>query len=317
MTQSGSVLPLPGPSTGSLAVTETILQVGDGSQSVAVAVIETGTSLWFGGQRVSGLATIDAITGATVSVTATVKLQLADCPDWSVTVQVSVVVPIGNAVPDGGAQTTVVGQSSENVGENVATALQAPGSCGMAMFSGQVITGGTVSVTVTVKLQLDVRPSWSVTVQVSVVVPTGNAVADGGSQTTVGEQSSEDVGENVVTAAHVPGSFGWVMSAGQVICGGVRSRMTPPSGRRQISEPQPDRHPSASAMTVGPRTRAGIGHPRFDGLAVICSNASRRQVLGDWLRRPPWRGGRDATRANSTGRCLRFRVTVLTSALSG
>ena len=46
MTQSGSVLPLPGPRTGSLLVTETILHFGDGSQrSVAFALIETGTSL--------------------------------------------------------------------------------------------------------------------------------------------------------------------------------------------------------------------------------------------------------------------------------
>ena len=208
----------------------------------------------------SGLATIEAITGATVSVTATVKLQLADCPDWSVTVQVSVVVPIGNAVPDGGSHTAVAGQSSENVGENVATAVHAPGSCGLVMFPGQVITGGTVSVTVTVKLQLAVRPSSSVTVQVSVVVPTGNAVPDGGSQTTVGEQSSEKVGENVVTAVHAPGSFDCVMFAGQVTCGGV-PRMAPPSGSGQIGRSQPERHTSESTMTVGPRTRAGIGHP--------------------------------------------------------
>jgi len=46
ITQSGAVLPLPGPSTGSLLVTETIRHFGAVSQtSVAVAVIETGTRL--------------------------------------------------------------------------------------------------------------------------------------------------------------------------------------------------------------------------------------------------------------------------------
>ena len=46
MTQSGLVLPLPGPKTGSLAVTETIRQFGKGRQlSVAETVIEMGTSL--------------------------------------------------------------------------------------------------------------------------------------------------------------------------------------------------------------------------------------------------------------------------------
>jgi hypothetical protein len=57
-------------------------------------------------------------------------------------VQVSVVTPTGNAVPDGGSQTALAGNSSDTAGENVVTAVHAPGSCGLVMSSGQMICGG-------------------------------------------------------------------------------------------------------------------------------------------------------------------------------
>ena len=139
------------------------------------------------------------------------------------------------------------------------------------------ITGGSVSVTVTVKLQLAESPDCSVTMHLSVVVPSGNAVPDGGSQTTLGEQSPENVGENVDTAVHAPGSCGLVMFPGQVIRGGVVSTMRPPSGPDgQRGELQPDEQKSASTTTVEPRTRAGIGHPTFNDAGV----RSASQVLG-------------------------------------
>ena len=132
------------------------------------------------------------------------------------------------------------------------------------LATSESITGGTVSVTVTVKLQLAESPDWSVTVQVSVVVPSGNAVPDGGTQTTLGEQSSENVGENVVTAVHALGSCGLVMFPGQVICGGVESTTRPPSDPDgQSGRSQPDRQSTASRTTFGPRASAGMRNSAF------------------------------------------------------
>jgi hypothetical protein len=57
-----------------------------------------GTTLTFAGHT---------IVGACVSFTVTVNEQVAVFPDVSVAVAVTVVVPFGNAVPDGGLLTTV------------------------------------------------------------------------------------------------------------------------------------------------------------------------------------------------------------------
>ena len=53
------------------------------------------------------------------------------------------------------------------------------------MFAGQVIDGGCVSFTVTVKLQLDWFPDASPTLQVTVVVPFGNVDPEAGLHTGV------------------------------------------------------------------------------------------------------------------------------------
>ena len=45
--------------------------------------------------------------GFSVSLTVTVKLQVAVFPEASVAVQVTVVVPLGNSEPEGGLQATV------------------------------------------------------------------------------------------------------------------------------------------------------------------------------------------------------------------
>ncbi len=60
-----------------------------------------------------------------------------------------------------------------------------------------------MSLTVTVKLQVDVLPEASVAVQVTVVVPLGKVVPEGGLQVTVAPgQLSLTVGANVTTAEH-------------------------------------------------------------------------------------------------------------------
>lgn len=90
----------------------------------------------------------------------------------SVAVHVTVVTPFGNVDPLAGAHTTVTGpQLSLAVVVNVATAVQTFGAVGRLMFAGQVIDGGTVSFTVTVKLQFDEFADESLTVHVTVVVP--------------------------------------------------------------------------------------------------------------------------------------------------
>jgi len=100
----------------------------------------------------------------------------------SVAVQVTLVVPFGKTVPEGGEQVTITpGQLSVAVAAKVTTAEQRPGSFPTVISAGQVICGGSVSLTVTPKVQ-DVPVAL---VQVTVVVPTGKYVPEGGSQVTV------------------------------------------------------------------------------------------------------------------------------------
>ena len=81
-------------------------------------------------------------------ITVTVKVQLLWLPQSSVAVQVTVVTPTGNTLPEGGTQTTVGVEShvSLTVGANVAVFAQAP----RVILFGHVIDGGVVSTTVIV-----------------------------------------------------------------------------------------------------------------------------------------------------------------------
>jgi hypothetical protein len=118
--------------------------------------------------------------------TETVKLQVAVLPAASVAVQVTVVVPTGTTVPDGGTQAAVTpGQLSVAVGfGNVAVVDAGNGHATVATaatFVGHVMLGGCVSFTVTVNEQ--VAPP--VSLQVTVVVPTGKNDPEAGLQVTV------------------------------------------------------------------------------------------------------------------------------------
>jgi hypothetical protein len=88
------------------------------------------------------------------------------------------------------------------------------------MFAGQVATGGWVSFTVTVKLHDAALPAASVAVQLTAVVPSGNAEPLAGTQAAVAPQLSVTVGVNATTAEHWFGSLPVVMFAGQLIEGG-------------------------------------------------------------------------------------------------
>jgi hypothetical protein len=120
-------------------------------------------------------------------VTVTVKPQLVDwLPEASVAVQVTAVVPTGNAVPDAGVQEVVTpGQLSLAVGEKVTMAEQTPTPAIVEMLDGQAMVGFSLSLTVTLNEQLAVLPLVSVAVQLTGVVPFGKEEPDDGVQATV------------------------------------------------------------------------------------------------------------------------------------
>jgi hypothetical protein len=118
----------------------------------------------------------------------TVKLQVAVLLAASFAVHVTVVTPSGNVEPDGGLHTVVTpGQLSLAVGvANVTNLLVLAGHAGAATvvtFAGQVITGGWVSVTVTVKVQSGLAGVPGA-LHTTVVVPTGKNDPLGGEQVT-------------------------------------------------------------------------------------------------------------------------------------
>jgi hypothetical protein len=165
------------------------------------------------------------IAGGCWSFTVTVKLHDAVFPEVSVAVAVTVVVPFGNAVPDGGFDTTVTpGQLSVAVTVNVVTDEHTFGSVAFTMFAGHVTTGGCVSFTVTVNEHVVVfgGVAASLTVHVTVVTPFGKTAPDAGLHATVPTpaQLSVAVGVTyVVTAEHRFGSVGFTRLAGHVIAG--------------------------------------------------------------------------------------------------
>jgi hypothetical protein len=110
----------------------------------------------------------------------TVNEQLAVLPDPSVAVHVTVVTPTGKQEPDGGEQATMTpGQLSEAVASAKLTTTHGAFAVGVLamMFAGQVMTGGCVSFTVTVKLHMLI-PAELVAVQSTVVTPTGNVCGE-------------------------------------------------------------------------------------------------------------------------------------------
>src|SRR5258705_73297 len=124
--------------------------------------------------------------GAWWSLTVTVNVQVLVRALVSVAVQVTVVTPLIKSVPLAGLQTKVTpGQLSVAVGANVTWVVQAPRSVLTATLAGQVICGSSVSLTVTVKVQLAVLLAASVALQVTVVVPLSNAVPLAGAHVTV------------------------------------------------------------------------------------------------------------------------------------
>ena len=123
------------------------------------------------------------ITGACVSFTVTVKVQVDVLPWASVAVAVTVVVPTGKNDPLVGDVVTVTpGQLSVAViVGKVTTAPHWFASFDLVILAGQVITGACVSFTVTVNEQ----PPPVVEVTFTVVVPTGKNDPEAGVAVTV------------------------------------------------------------------------------------------------------------------------------------
>jgi hypothetical protein len=114
------------------------------------------------------------------------NVQVAILPEASVALQATVVVPTGKAEPEGGLQTAITpGQLSVAVTMKMTgplvVAIGQEATAAAFMSPGQVITGGVLSVTVTVNEQ----PGPAAVVQVTVVVPTGKQVPEAGLQVTV------------------------------------------------------------------------------------------------------------------------------------
>ena len=115
-------------------------------------------------------------TGFSVSLTVTVKLQEAELLLASVAVQVTVVVPFKKIEPLAGLHTTLPPeQLSVRLALKLTFEEQSPGAVLTVMLPGQVGTGFSVSLTVTLKLHVAALLLASVAVQVTVVVPFAKA----------------------------------------------------------------------------------------------------------------------------------------------
>jgi hypothetical protein len=112
-------------------------------------------------------------TGRTLSTTVTVCVQVLVFPELSVTVHVTVVTPTGK-VAGALLLTEATPQLSPVVGVPRFTPVAVhPELVVVFILDGQVIVGGTISVTVTVCVHEAVFPELSVIVQITLVTPNG------------------------------------------------------------------------------------------------------------------------------------------------
>jgi hypothetical protein len=168
----GNVLPEAGeqvapivPSTRSLAEAENVTAAPEAP--VASAVIGPGTET----------------VGLVVSCTVTVNEALPVLPDESVALQMTVVVPSTNVLPEAGEQLGEMLPSMLSVADAVKPTAAPPGPVASAVIgAGTVTLGGVVSWTVTVNVAVPVSPIESVALQVTVVEPIGKMLPDGGEQ---------------------------------------------------------------------------------------------------------------------------------------
>jgi len=156
--------------------------------SVAVGAVQV--TLAFEHTPASALAVMfpgQVTTGFCVSLIVTVKLHCELFPAVSVAVQVTVWLPTEKVLPLAGTHPTVTpGQLSVAVAAKVTLALPHwPASAEATMAAGHVTTGFSLSLIVTVKLQVAMLPLASVAVQVTVWTPTAKVLPLAGKHATV------------------------------------------------------------------------------------------------------------------------------------
>lgn len=115
--------------------------------------------------------------GLMLSTTVTLKEQGVSFCAASVTVTCTGVVPTVKKVPDAGTLLMVSpGQLSLEVTVKLTRAPHCPGVLLTVMLAGQLATGSSVSLTVTVKLQVPVLDAGSVAENETFEVPTGKVL---------------------------------------------------------------------------------------------------------------------------------------------
>src|SRR5206468_7029478 len=126
--------------------------------------------------------------------------------------------------PDGTLVTLASAQLSVAVTVNVTLLEQTPGAAFTVRLAGQVICGGCVSITVTVKVQVELLPLLSRAVLVTTVMPMGKVKPLGGLLVRlVSAQLSVAVTLKVRLLTHTPGAAFTVTLPGQLIVGGCVS----------------------------------------------------------------------------------------------
>jgi hypothetical protein len=160
-----------------------------------------------------------------LSTTVTVNVQLLLLPLLSRAVLVTVVTPTGNANPlSGSFEILVTAQLSVAVTLKVTLLEHTPDAAFTVRFAGQVIAGGCVSSTVTVKEQLLELPLLSRAVLVTVVMPNGNAKPLTGTLVRfVTTQLSVAFTTKVTLLTHPPIPVFTMIFTGQLIAGASRS----------------------------------------------------------------------------------------------
>src|SRR5688572_1843816 len=136
---------------------------------------------------------VPAIAGATVSRTVTVN-DASPVLLPSLAAQVTVVTPIGNVAPDTGEHVGLVTPAIESVAEaEKVTTAPAALAASVTIFAGTVTIGAVVSATTTSNVPVAWLPDESVAVHVTGVLPIGNAVPEGLSQTTLNAPSASSI----------------------------------------------------------------------------------------------------------------------------
>ena len=105
-----------------------------------------------------------------LTATMTEKLQVVERPPVSLAVQTTVFVPKGKLVPEAGAHTTVTEPSQASVPVMLKFAIPPVGLFADTFrLVGQLMTGGWLSNTVTVNVQVSVFPGVSVATHVTLL----------------------------------------------------------------------------------------------------------------------------------------------------